>query len=704
MKSRWNDAEAAEFVTRYAALGENEDVALRTYTSRIVGADPALVLHGGGNTSVKTRARNVLGEDIDVVCVKGSGWDLATIEPAGLPAVDMQPLLALRRLPELSDEEMVNQLRSKLLDAKAPTPSVETLLHAFLPTKFVDHTHADAICVLTNQPNGAELVREALGPKVLVLPWIMPGFPLAVAVADAFDANPDCEGICLLKHGHFTFGDDARTSYERMIQQVDAAERFAATRTASKTLVTVPATPIDRAAVEALAATAAPILRGALATEVETLWGPMQRRRVVDWRGSDDLVAFSASDRARALVELGPLTPDHVIRTKGRYLYLTREEATDGVKCRAAVTRYIDWYRGYFESAKERVAFDPTMLDPKPIVAVVEGAGLFATGVNAKAAGIGADIAQHTLRGKAVGDALGRYEDLSEHELFEMEYWSLEQAKLGKASHPLLAGQVALVTGAAGAIGCGIAEALLANGAAVVVTDLDAARLETVRARLAGRFAARDVLAVTADVTSASDVARLFADAARHFGGLDIVVPNAGIAHVSTIEDMDPERFAKVLDVNVNGTLLVLREAARLFRAQGSGGSVVVQASKNVFAPGASFGAYSASKAAAAQLGKIAALEFAELGVRVNSVNADAVFGDDEVPSGLWDTVGPERMKSRGLDPEGLRAYYRDRSLLKTEVRPRHVGEAVVFLASGLTPTTGAVLPVDGGIPEAFPR
>jgi len=703
MQNRWNDADAAAAIERYA--DEGEDLALRTYTSRIIGADPALVLHGGGNTSVKTTRTNVLGEAIDVVCVKGSGWDLATIEPAGLPAVDMAPLLALRGLAELSDEEMVNQLRSKLLDAKAPTPSVETLLHAFLPTKFVDHTHADAIVVLTNQPNGEELVREALGPKVLVLPWIMPGFPLAVAVADAFDAHPDCEGICLLKHGLFTFGDDARTSYDRMIEQVDAAERFAANAVKDRTLVTVPAAPIDRAAVDALAATAAPVLRGALATLAETPFGPQQRRRVVDWRGDDDLVAFSASDRAQALVEVGPLTPDHVIRAKGRYLYLTREEATDGERCRAKVAEYERWYGAYFEACKHRVAFEPTMLDPKPIVAVVEGAGLFATGASAKAAGIAADIAQHTLRGKAIGDALGAYEDLSEPELFEMEYWSLEQAKLGKAtSHPVLAGQVALVTGAAGAIGCGIAEALLAAGAAVVVTDLDPDRLETVRARLARDFAARDVVAVTADVTNADDVARLFAEAARAFGGVDVVVPNAGIAHVSTLEDMDPAKFATVLDVNVNGTMLVLKEAARTFRAQATGGAVVVQASKNVLAPGASFGAYSASKAAAAQLGRIAALELAELGVRVNMVNADAVFGDDEVPSGLWEMVGPDRMKSRGLDPEGLRAYYRDRSLLKTEVRPRHVGEAVVFLASGLTPTTGAVLPVDGGIPEAFPR
>jgi rhamnulose-1-phosphate aldolase/alcohol dehydrogenase len=702
MQSRWKDSEAQEFVTRYAAVGR--DIALRTYTSRLIGADDDLVLHGGGNTSVKTKVRDVLGRDLDVVCVKGSGWDLATIEPAGLPACDMAPLLALRKLAKLSDEEMVNQLRGRLLDSNAPTPSVETLLHAFLPAKFVDHTHADAICVLTNQPNGAQLVREALGPKVLVLPWIMPGFPLAIAVADAFDKVPDCEGIALLHHGLFTFGDDARTSYERMIEQVDRAERFIAARTSGKALATVPARPIDRAALEADVARIAPIVRGALATKAATPWGEQQRRLVVDWRGADDLVAFASHTSARALCQQGPLTPDHVIRTKCTYLHLSREFASDGARCRAAVNEYTNAYKAYFEANKARVDFPAKMLAPEPVVAVIEGLGLLAFGPTKKAAAIAADIAEHTLRGKARGAALGKYVDLSPGELFEMEYWSLEQKKLGKQSHPVLAGQVALVTGAAGAIGAGIAEALLASGAHVFLTDVDAARLEVVRARLAKTFGKASLASATADVTKEGDVNALFAACCRAFGGVDVLVPNAGIAYVSKLEQMDVARFQKVVDVNLLGTLLVLKEGAKLFRAQGTGGSVVVQASKNVFAPGASFGAYSASKAGASQLARIAALEFAELGVRVNTINADAVFGDDEVPSGLWELVGPERMKSRGLDPQGLRDYYRERSLLKVPVLPRHVGEAVVFFASGLTPTTGATLPVDGGLPEAFPR
>lgn len=300
-------------------------------------------------------------------------------------------------------------------------------------------------------------------------------------------------------------------------------------------------------------------------------------------------------------------------------------------------------------------------------------------------------------------ESIGRFQSITEAETFQMEYWSLEQAKLGKQQAPLLAGKVALVTGAGGAIGHGVSEALLGAGAHVMQTDISGDLLEHTGSLLAERFPRRSFDSCLLDVTDASQVEAAFAQCCLRFGGIDVVVPNAGIAHVSSLRDMDPERFRKVLDVNLTGTMMVLRESARVFEKQGIGGSVIVQASKNVFEPGASFGAYSASKAGAYQLGKIAALELAPLGVRVNMINADAVFGD-AVKSGLWAEVGPERMRARALDPEGLRDYYRDRSLLKQRVTPQHVGQAAVFFASEATPTTGATLPVDAGIPGAFPR
>ncbi len=696
MQSRWTDDEAAAFVDRYAEQGE--DLALRVFSSRLIGRDEDLVLHGGGNTSLKTTVPDLLGDPVEVICVKGSGWDLVDIEPAGLPAVRLEPLRKLRACESMTDEEMVNQVRIQLLNAKAPTPSVETLLHAFLPHRFVDHSHADAILVLTNQPNGEELIREAFGEDIPVLPWIMPGFPLAKAVADAYDANPECEGVVLLKHGLFTFGDDARTSYERMVDLVDKAERFCEERIASKPQMTVATSGGGDAA--ALAADVLPTIRGALAVPGEDA---RFTRFVASWRGDDDLVAFSRHADARALLELGPMTPDHVIRTKGSYLVLTEAEARDESAVRARIAAYADEYRAYFEANKHRVTLPPTMLDPHPRVAVVEGAGIFAFGASRKAAAVAGDLAEHTLRSKSRAAALGTYEGLPPSELFDMEYWSLEQAKLGSKAPATLAGRVALLTGGAGAIGYGIAGELLKAGAHVMLTDVDAEGLERAAGLLRKQYGNAALEATTLDVTDTASVDAAFRACVLHFGGLDVLVPNAGIAHVSTLKDMDDDHFRRVVDVNLTGTMTVLRAAARLFEQQGTGGSVVLQASKNVFAPGAQFGAYSASKAGAAQLGKIAALEFAPLGVRVNMINADAVFGDD-VPSGLWAEVGPGRMQARGLDPEGLRAYYRDRSLLKVAVTAEHVGRAVVFFASEATPTTGATLPVDAGVAAAFPR
>jgi rhamnose utilization protein RhaD (predicted bifunctional aldolase and dehydrogenase)/NAD(P)-dependent dehydrogenase (short-subunit alcohol dehydrogenase family) len=698
MQNRWQAAAAAEFVSRYREHGEV--LALRIYTSRLLGQDRGLVLHGGGNTSVKTTKQDLLGRSIDVLCVKGSGSDLAQVGPNDLPAVRLAPLVELRQLPQLSDQAMVDAVRGALLDSRAPNPSVETLLHAFLPHRFVDHTHADAILALTDQPDPERHVRQALGDGVVVLPWIMPGFPLAKAVAAAFERQPDCRGIVLLKHGLFTFGDDAETSYARTIELVDAAERYLAQRMPGGPAMLGGNGALPAAERQALLARALPVVRGALALPNDSRWGQDQQRVIADARTADDLAAFAADPGAPALCASNPVTPDHVLRTKPHYLWLSRAAAVDPEATRTAVAAWADRYRSYFQGHAARLGF--AMLPPMPIVVVIDGVGLAAFGSNPKAAAIAADIAEHTLRTKARAAALGSYQPLTDAELAEMEYWPLERSKLGSAAAPLLQGQVALVTGAAGAIGAGIVEALLAAGAAVFATDVDGERLAKATARLAD--ASGRLRSGTADLTDPAAVARLFDDCCRAFGGVDIVVPNAGIAHTGTLDTMDLERFQRVQQVNVHGTLTVLQQAVAAMKAQRTGGSIIVQASKNTFAPGAGFGAYSASKAAALQLMRIAAIEFAPFGVRVNAINADAVFGDDEVPSQLWEMVGPDRMRARNLDAKGLRDYYRQRSLLKVEVTPRAVGEAVVFFAAGRTPTTGAVLPVDAGLPEAFPR
>jgi len=683
MESRWSDREAAELVARLAPRW-GEDLALRVYTSRLIGRDPDLVLHGGGNTSLKGTVTTLVGERVEALFVKGSGWDLAAIEPPGLPAVDLAHLRKLRALAELSDEEMVNQLRTHLFEAGAPNPSVETLLHAFLPHRFIDHTHADVALVVTNQPRdeAAAMVREAFGPRWAIVPYVMPGFALAKLAAEVYERDPSAEGLVLMNHGLFTFADDARTAYERMIAGVERAERFVHARACTRPPPGRGARP-EVPPAEA-AARLAPVLRGALAEATGDADRPW-RRMILEHRASEETLDILAGPDAARIADANPLTPDHVIRTKGPALLLPGDLPLDDAKALrerldAVVATYRAAYDAYFEANRQRARTRVTKLDSFPRVVLVPGVGIVAAGRTKQEARIAADIAEHTLRAKALASAIGRYAALGDADLFDMEYWSLEQAKLGAAK-----------------------EAALAAGADVVAADLGGERLDAAVGELDPRR--RGLAAgVVMDVTDERSVAAGCAEACRLYGGVDILVLNAGVAHVSPIEATDAAAFRRVVDVNLTGYFLVLREAAALFRRQGTGGNVIVNSSKNVFAPGADFGAYSASKAGAHQLGKVAALELAAAGVRVNLVNADAVFGDAKRPSGLWQAVGPARARSRGLDPAALQDYYRQRNLLKAVVTAEHVGNAVVFFASNLTPTTGATLPVDGGVPDAFPR
>src|SRR5581483_10645424 len=529
------------------------------------------------------------------------------------------------------DEEMVNQQRIHLFDATAPNPSVETLLHAFLPHRFIDHTHADAILALTNQADGAALVRAALGDDVVVVPYVMPGFALAKLAAEHFERSPRARAMVLLKHGLFTFADDARTSYERTIDLVDRAERFLAERT-WKRVGAYGASARARddggrvAAAERAAARIAPVLRGLLATPTPNEDQPF-RRVVLDVRTSGELLDLLASPDCARLAALGPLTPDHVIRTKATAVHVAEPRLDDPAALRAQLGEAIDAFRArydaYFAEQVAAKGVSRRKLDPDPRVILIPGAGVFCAGKTRKDAAIAADIAEHTLRMKDVAQALGRYEPLSDGDLFDMEYWSLEQAKLGKAAEKPMSRQVALVTGAAGAIGVGICLELARAGAHVVLTDVDERGLEAARAKVAAVAGGLGVSAVRMDATDEASVDAAFEHACRTFGGVDVVVPNAGIAHVSALADTAPRDFARVIDVNLGGYFLTMRAAARVLRAQGTGGNIVINASKNVFGPGADFGAYSASKAAGHQLGKVAAIELAPLGIRVNMINAD---------------------------------------------------------------------------------
>ncbi|MEI6557055.1 MAG: bifunctional aldolase/short-chain dehydrogenase [Rhodospirillaceae bacterium] len=671
MKSLWSDADAAETVRRYAGQGIAEDVALRVYTSRLLGGDDRLVLHGGGNTSVKTTATDLLGDRVEVLRVKGSGWDLARLEPAGLPAVRLAPLLRARALPVLCDLDMVNLLRTSLLDAAAPSPSVEVLLHAFLPHAFVDHTHARAVLALTNQPEGAALCREVFGGRVGIVPYVMSGLPLARAAAAVFEADPGVEGLILLRHGIFSVGAGAREAYERMIALVSLAEdRLARGR---RTLVTVsrPSPPP--------VAEIAPILRGALAEDRgDGAWG----RWLLEFRTSPEILAYVNAAGLERLAGAGVATPDHVIRTKGWPLIIEPPAAgaLDGFG--AAARTAIDGYAGRYRAYVDRHKTTQTALDPLPRVVLVPGLGLFGVGRSAAGAAIAADIAVSAALTITDAEAIGRFESIAEADLFEMEYWSLEQAKLGRSREAPLAGQVALITGGAGTIGFATGAAFAAEGAEVVLVDLDEAAAVAAAARLGPH-----ALGLRVDVTRPDEVRAAFDRACARFGGIDIVVSNAGIALQGRIGDLADETLRRSFEINFFAHQTVSQNAVRVMRRQGTGGCLLYNVSKQAVNPGPDFGAYGLPKAATLFLARQYALDHGRDGIRANGVNADRIRGGMLTPEMI-----AKRSKARGLDERDYMAG----NLLAREVTAEDVAQAFVHQALALR-TTASITTVDGG-------
>ncbi len=674
MKSQWNDTAARETVDAYAAKGVGPDIALRVYTTRLLGRDPLLVLHGGGNTSVKTRARDDLGEEHDVIAVKGSGADMADIEPWGLPAVKLGPLRQLRALEALSDEAMVNVQRLNLLDSSAPNPSVETLLHAFLPHKFVDHTHAAAVLSLVDQPDGEALAREVYDGRMGIVPYIAPGFGLAKAAAEVFERKSDVEGLILHKHGIFTFGENAREAYERMIEMVSLAE----SRLRQGRPIVFPVRQL--AGATARAAEIAPIIRGAAAIRKENA---EPTRFIAEFRTAPEILAYVNGAELSAYSQRGVVTPDHIIRTKNRPLVVPPPEEAkleafaDAV--RAAVTKFAAGYDDYFARENASVGDTKTKLDPMPRVVLVPGVGLFGLGRTAKDAAIAADLAENTVKVVTDAEAIGRYEPLPESDLFALEYWSLEQAKLKGAVVKPLTGQIALVTGA-GAIGAATAKALAADGAAVAVLDIDGAAAQKAAASIKG-------LGLQCDVTKSDQVRGAFAAVCERFGGVDILVSNAGAAWQGRIGDVSDALLRQSFELNFFAHQTVAQEAVRIMLKQGTGGALLFNLSKQAVNPGANFGPYGLPKAATMLLMRQYALDYGAEGIRSNGVNAD------RIRSGLLtDAMIRDRAKARGLSE----ADYMSGNLLHAEVTADDVAQAFVALAKARK-TTGHIETVDGG-------
>ena len=685
MKSSWSDKDAQDFIAKYAPKGVNADLAVRTYTTRLLGSDPRMVLHGGGNTSVKTTVKDQLGEDVDVICIKGSGWDMGVIEPAGLPAVRLAPLRKLRKLDKLSDEDMVNFQRINLLDSTSPNPSVETLLHAFLPHKFIDHVHSTAVLALTDQPDNKALVQEVYGDRVAYVPYTIPGFALAKAVAEVFDKHPKAEGLVLLQHGIFTMGDTAEQAYSRMIEFVTMAEE----RLKLQRKTALPAKlPSNLATLPEIA----PILRGAVAIEKNPLSGTA-KRQILDFRTNPQILAYVNGAELARYSQVGVVTPDHTIRTKNWPVIVPAPEAGKleqwSKDVHAAVDAFVARYHKYFEDNNAKSPVKKKELDPLPRVILVPGVGMFGIGATAKDAAIAADIAENAVAVITDAEAVGEYRSISEFDMFEVEYWSLEQAKLGKSNEKSLARQVAVITGGGSGIGAATARAMAKEGAEVAILDRDLEAAKAVAKKIGGK-----ALAVECDVTQPQSVRAAFDAVVSAFGGVDIVVSNAGAAWQGAIGHVDDETLRKSFELNFWAHQAVAQHATRIMLAQGTFGCLLFNTSKQAVNPGKDFGPYGLPKAATLFLVKQYALDHGKDGIRANAVNAD------RIRSGLLtDDMVAARSKARGVSETD----YMSGNLLKREVTAEDVADAFVYLATA-SKTTAAVVTVDGGNIEASLR
>lgn len=653
MQSLWNEQEAATFGTD--PLGQ------RVYTSRLLGRNPALVLHGGGNTSVKVEEKDFFGEPVRLCYVKGSGWDLATIEREGFSPVRMSALLKMAELPTMSDPDMVLQQRAAMTNPNAPAASIEAILHAILPFKFVDHSHANAIAALTGSKDGEKRVKEVFGKRVLVVPYVMPGFILAKTVYDLIKGRDlrkeGIEGMVLLKHGLFTFADDARESYELHIEMVTQAEEWLAKKVAGKEVQEL--------------AQAAEDLKGLakMRQAVGKLRGYPQIARL---NATPDAVGYTLNKDVATYGTLGPLTPDHSIRTKRAPVFI-------GDDMDAALRSYADEYAAYFK----RNAKDQTMLDPAPRFAIWAGRGLVSFGDTVKDAGIVHDIATHTAATVQLGEVAGGWEPLPERDIFEIEYWELEQAKLRKGpARKVHQGKVALVTGCAAGIGFACAESLAEQGAMVVGLDLNP-EIADIMAKIGG-------IGKVVNLTDDAAVRDAVEDTVRRFGGLDIVVSNAGIFTAGQyLEDLEQGNWDKALAVNLTSHQKLMRETIPYLKL-GMDSSFIFVGSRNVKAPGPGAASYSCSKAALTQLCRVASLELAPNKVRVNIIHPDAVFDTK-----LWTPEALQRSAERyGMTVE----EYKTKNLMKVEIKSKDIGNMVSAMASPLfLKVTGAQIPVDGG-------
>ena len=670
MKNDWSNLEAKRYIKKYKKLGYSEDVALRVYTTRLLGRNRELVLHGGGNTSVKTNIKDLDGKNYEVLCVKGSGWDMAEIEPEGLPAVKLQPLLALKNKKILSDEDMVAYQKRNLINIKSPNPSVETFLHAFLPFKFVDHTHSDAIMNITNRPEGLTLSKKIFGNKVSIVPYVMPGFGLSKKIHEVYSKNPKINCLILLNHGIFTFDDDAKKSYDLMIKYVTLAEK------AIKKLKKKKIKQIKNYKTKFSPYEIAPILRGLLSEN-------KGQKFIVNFRSNKKLNYFINGKNIENYSVKGTATPDHVIRVKPFPLIITpKPNSTLEEFKKLADKKFIKYrkrYIKYFNKNKKKVREKKLILDTSPRVILVQNVGLFSVGDNFNASKIAGDLTETNARVISSVEETSKYKFISEKDIFDVEYWSLEQAKIKKAKKELQ-GHIVVITGSSGAIGSATYKIFKSHGAEIILLDYNLKKVKEMKSKV-------NDLCIHCDVRDKNSVKKAFKLICEKYGGIDILISNAGTATGGSIAEVEDKVLRQSFEDNFFSHQNCASEAIKIMKKQNINGCLLFNISKQSVNPGKNFGPYGLPKSALLNLCKQYALDYGSIGIRSNGVNAD------RIRSGL---LNDRMIKSRAKAREVTSEEYMKGNLLLEEVKAEDVAKAFFHLATSKK-TTGAVLTVDGG-------
>jgi len=687
VKNRWEDNESK------VATGLDELV----YRSNIIGQDRSVANWGGGNTSTKTTVKNFKGEDVEVMWVKGSGFDLATMTAENFTGLKLEDIKPIMEREDMSDEEMVDYLGNCMIDAKHPRSSIETLLHAFLPYTHVDHTHPDAIISIACADNGKDIAKEVYGDRFVWVPYIRPGFKLSKMIAEGVTNNPKAELVIMEKHGLVTWGETSKESYDNTISVIQEAESYIENKESSQTLFG--GNKHEDLSVEEreeLLAQVLPVIRGQVSAD---------QKMIVTHDSSEEVMSFINSNDAKKLSQVGAACPDHLVHTKRAPLYIEWDPSTKDVNqlietVKAGITSFKEEYEAYF---KRNQSEEDEIAETAPRVLLIPGVGMINTGKSWSAANVSESLYHRAISVMKGATALGNFISLNEAESFAVEYWPLELYKLSLAPPEMeFSRQVAFITGGAGGIGSATCERFLSEGAHVVVADINLEGAEELASEINNRYGENRALAVKMDVTKEAEVITAIEAGILKYGGLDVIVNNAGLASSSPFDETTMDNWNLNINVLVTGYFLVAREAFKLMKLQGVGGNMVFVGSKNSIYAGKNAAAYSTAKAAEVHLARTVAAEGGEHGIRVNSVLPDAVIRGSKIWDSNWKE---ERASSYGIEADELEEHYRKRTILNVNILPSDIADTIAFLSSSKSSkTTGCMITVDGGVPAAFTR